>query len=137
MKLTAIFLGKSDDTRIHLVRAMASSAVGFSVDFGILLLLVEAAGMHYIAAATIGFVVGTTITYLLSIFWIFPRRNMKRKSAEYMLFIAVGVVGVLLNDGLLWMFTELLSIYYLISRILSGSLVFFWNFFARKRLLFR
>lgn len=137
MKPKELIIGKSDKTGVHLARAMASSAIGFAADFGLMVLLVEAAGMHYIAAATIGFTVGTTITYMMSILWIFPRRNMSKKSAEYGVFIGVGVVGVLLNDGLLWFFTDVIEIYYMISRIISGSLVFFWNFYARKRLLFR
>ena len=137
MRLREILKGKSDKSSVHLLRAMISSAFGFAVDFAILVLLVEVAGLHYIISASIGFIIGTTITYLLSIFWIFPRRTMKRKAIEYWVFIAVGVIGVLLNDGLLWLFTDVISIYNMISRILSASVVFFWNFLARKRLLFR
>lgn len=137
MNLYTVFKGKSDFNTVQLVRAVLSSVLAFAVDFGTLVLLVEAAHVHYIISATIGFVVGTTITYLLSIYWIFARRNVQRKSAEYGVFIAVGVVGVLVNDGLLWFFTDVLGIYYMLSRMLSASAVFFWNFFARKRLLFK
>ncbi len=137
MIFKGLLTGKSEKTPVHLIRSVISSTLGFSVDFRILVFLVEALGIHYIIAATIGFAVGTTITYVLSILWIFPRRNISRKSAEYMVFIGVGVAGIILNDLLLWLFTDLLSIHYMLSRILGGSMVFFWNFLARKRLLFR
>jgi putative flippase GtrA len=137
MKIRGILTGKSEKTPVHLMRSAVSSTIGFAVDFGILVFLVEAAGIHYIVSATIGFAVGTTITYLFSILWIFPRRNFSRKSAEYMVFIGVGVVGIILNDILLWFYTDILSIYYMVSRVLGGVMVFFWNFLARKRLLFR
>jgi putative flippase GtrA len=46
------------------------------------------------------------------------------------------VVGLLLNDGLIWTFTELGKIHYLASKVLAAVAVFFWNFFARRQVLF-
>lgn len=137
MNLRTVLSGKSDRTPVHLMRSAVSSTIGFAVDFALLVFLVEVAGIHYIVSATIGFAVGTTITYFFSVHWIFSHRNLTRKSAEYMVFIGVGVVGIILNDVLLWFFTDILSIYYMVSRMLGGVMVFFWNFLARKRLLFR
>ena len=129
--------GRTEDPKIHLLRAMVSSFVAFGVDFGIMIFLVEVAHIHYIVSATVGFLVGTTITYLLSILWIFPHRRLSRRSVEYGVFIAIGAVGVGLNDAFLWFFTEQLGVYYIVSRLLSSSIVFFWNFLTRKFLLFK
>ena len=125
------------DVKIQLVKATISSTIGFGLDFALLVLLVEFFGMHYLVAATIGFTVGTTVVYIFSVQWIFPKRALRRKSLEYGLFIAVGLVGAALNDFFLWLFTEPIGIHYMASRLISASLVFFWNFFARKRLLFK
>jgi len=51
--------------------------------------------------------------------------------------VLVGVVGLGLNEGLLWLFTDRLQVYYLASKCIAASLVFFWNFGMRKALLFR
>lgn len=137
MNVRELFVGRSERGGVQLLRATASSSVAFAVDFAILVSLVEITGLHYLIAATIGFTVGTTITYVLSIYWVFPRRRLKRFTAEYGVFIGVGVIGIILNDGLLFVFTDLLSVHYMVSRLISASLVFFWNYAARKYLLFR
>ncbi len=119
------------------MRATMASGFAFSVDFGILTFLVEVVHLHYLVSAAAGFVVGTTITYLLSIFWIFPRRKLANQQIEYGLYVGIGVVGIGLNLLLMWILTDLIGLFYMLSRIIAGSTVFFWNFLSRKHLLFR
>ena len=137
MQLKTFFIGKTDKTYIHIIRSVFSSNLGFALDFGLLAFLVEILGLHYLVAASISFTAGTTVTYIFSVRWIFSKRNVRNRRLEYLLFIAVGVVGVLLNGALLWVFTELVGVFYLLSKIIAGTTVFFWNFAARKLLLFR
>ncbi|MBN2051616.1 MAG: GtrA family protein [Spirochaetales bacterium] len=120
-----------------LSKAVIASLIATCVDFGLLAFLTEIIGLHYQLSACIGFYAGTNVTYFLSITWIFPHRSLKSKILEYILFFAVGTVGVGLNALLLWFFTEVTGLYYLLSKIISGSTVFFWNFYARKHILFR
>jgi hypothetical protein len=61
----------------------------------------------------------------------------ENRNLEYWLYIFIGLSGVGLNELFIWLFTDQLHIYYLISKILAGSTVFFYNFFTRKYLLFR
>ena len=137
MRIEKVFRGKSDKTIIHIIRSFFSSILGFSVDFGLLAFLVEILGIHYVVAASISFTAGTAVTYMISVRYIFPRRNVRDKKLEFLLFTAIGVAGVILNGVLLWVFTEHAGVYYLLSKIGAATIVFFWNFFARKLLLFR
>jgi putative flippase GtrA len=115
---------------------MAVSAVSFGLDFAVLALLTEAAGLHYLASAALSFVAGTSLSWLLSVLLVFPVRVYSSRLLEYALFLLVGGVGLGLNEALLWAFTDGLGIYYLFSKVLAASMVFFWNFGMRKRLLF-
>ena len=74
---------------------------------------------------------------MLSVVWVFDTRRVASKAAEYALFVLVGVVGLALNEGLLWVFTETLGLHYLVSKVVAATLIFGWNFGARKLLLFR
>ncbi len=121
----------------YLSKAVPASFIAYCVDFGILAFLTEVFGIHYQISACVGFYVGTNITYILSVTWIFPYRAIRRKMVEYFLFFAVGTIGVGLNSLILWFFTETVGIHYLVSKIISGSTVFFWNFYARKYILFQ
>ena len=131
-----IFLKKSDKTSIHLFRAILASGFSFSIDFGILALLTEVFKIHYLLSNGISFLTGTTVCYVLNTLWVFHRRRLKRRHFEYLIFIVLGVIGVGLNELLIWFFTERVLIHYLISKIIAGSTVFFFNFFTRKYVLF-
>jgi putative flippase GtrA len=128
---------KSDHTVIHLMRSILASNISFALDFSILVILTEVVHLHYLISNGIGFMAGTSLNYTLCIFWVFSKRSIKNRNLEYWLFILIGISGVGLNELFIWFFTEQLAIYYLISKIIAGSTVFFYNFFTRKYLLFR
>ena len=121
----------------QLLRSMGVSLVAFAVDFAVLALLTEVARLHYLLSAGISFLLGTSVGYFLSILWVFPVRRYSSRVVEYALFIFVGLVGLGLNEVLLWALTEKVGIYYLASKAIAASVIFFWNFSARKFLLFR
>lgn len=121
----------------QLLRSILVSMLAFSIDFGTLALLTEIVGLYYLVSAAFSFILGTTVSYLLSIFWVFDRRRYSSPALEYTVFVLVGAVGLGLNEAFLWALTEMLGIYYLVSKIIAASLVFFWNFGARRLILFK
>jgi putative flippase GtrA len=128
---------KPSTVRGQLLRSILVSMFSFGVDFGALALLTEAAGLHYLASAAPSFLLGTSVSYLLSILWVFEVRRFPSRTLEYLVFILVGVVGLGLNEALLWLLTDPVGIYYLVSKVIAAALIFFWNFAARRYLLFR
>lgn len=131
-----LFFYKSDNTAIHLLRSVISSSAAFLCDFLTMVALVEIFHIYYLIGGAAGFIVGTSVSYLLSVKWVFSRRRVKKKTVEYAAYILLGMVGGGMNVMLLWFFTEKLSLYYMFSRISAASLVFFFNFAARKIILF-
>jgi putative flippase GtrA len=121
----------------ELVRSIATSMISFAMDFGILALLTEVFRVYYLISAAVSFGIGVTVSYALSVLWVFGNRRIPSKAAEYGLFVLIGLLGLGLNEALLWLFTEKLSIFYLLSKLIAAILVFFWNFGARKYILFR
>ena len=93
--------------------------------------------VNYLISAPIGFMVGTVVNYALSRSWVFQRRTLKSKPAELTIFTLTGVVGLGLNEVILWYFQSRLGVYYLFAKGVSGCVVLAWNFGARKLLLFR
>ena len=119
------------------IKSVAVSLVSFAVDLGILVLLTEWAGIHYLVSAALSFLAGTTLAYALSILWVFDVRSFHSRWGEYAVFVAVGIAGLGLNEALIWVFTELLAIHYVVSKLIAASIGFFWNFSARRWILFR
>ncbi|MFZ2555911.1 MAG: GtrA family protein [Minisyncoccia bacterium] len=118
------------------IRYGVASLLALALDTGLLLLLTEVYGVSYLISGAVGFVAGMVAIYILSIRWVFDERALDPLK-EFMLFAAIGLVGLGINELILFVFTGLVSVHYLLSKILSVALVFSWNFAARKYLLFR
>jgi putative flippase GtrA len=128
---------KTDSTLVQLFRYTFVGGVAFLVDFGALYALTEGAGIHYLVSAALSFCLGLLTNYGLSVAWVFPRRRLGRRWAEFTIFGLIGLVGLGFNELTIWMLTDKLRMHYLMSKIASTVGVYLWNFFARKYTLFR
>ncbi|WP_456087521.1 GtrA family protein [Parabacteroides sp.] len=133
--LNRLFVYKTNNLLIQLIRYTIVGGLAFIVDFGLLFILTEYFGLHYIASATCSFLAGLLVNYYISTAWIFES-TIKSKQIEFTLFALIGVVGLGLNDLLIWIFTEKCHIYYMFSKLITAALVYLWNFLGRKYLVF-
>ncbi|MES9855398.1 MAG: GtrA family protein [Sedimenticola sp.] len=126
----------TDNTLVQLFRYTLVGGLAFVVDFSTLYLLTEYAGLHYLLSATVGFLIGLVVNYLISVQWIFHQRRFAKRSVEFTIYGWIGVIGIGLNLAIMWLLTEQMQLHYLGSKAVSAVVVFLWNFFARKRALF-
>lgn len=108
----------------------------FAVDYGGLFVLTRFCGLHYLLSATISFIAGLVVNYLLSTSWIFRVSKLKSRTGEFIVYGLIGVVGLGLNDLFLYLLTDGIGIHYMISKIFTAAVGMLWNFFARKIILF-
>ena len=134
--LNKLFIEKTDNTFIQLFRYTFVGGAAFIVDFSSLYILTDFAGFHYLHSAAIAFILGLIINYILSILWVFKSRAVNKKIIEFIIFAVIGIIGLGLNEVMIWFFTERLIIYYLYSKLISTAIVYFWNFLARKYILY-
>ncbi len=132
-----LFREKTDNTFLQLVRYTFVGGLAFLIDFGTLYILTEFAGLHYLLSAGIAFILGLLTNYFLSIKWVFASRVIRDKKLEFIIFTVIGLIGLGLNELFLWIFTSLSGLHYLVSKILTAILVYLWNFFVRKLILFK
>lgn len=110
--------------------------LAFVADFTALFLFTEGLGLHYLVSASIAFLLGLATNYLLCIAWIFDYRALQNQAHEFAIFSLIGLVGLLLNNFLMFVFTEFLSFHYLLSKAGAAVLILFFNFFFKRLLLF-
>jgi putative flippase GtrA len=109
----------------------------FLIDFGSLYSLTEFAGYHYLTSAAIAFLLGLLTNYSLCRLWVFDRRTMESASLEFLIFGVIGIVGLGLNELIMWFAGEVIHLHYLVGKVISAGIVLIWNFGARKLILFR
>lgn len=57
---------------------------------------------------------------------------IENKVLEFNLFLAISAAGLVFTEILLWLFSDVLGLYYLISKVIAAIIVMFWNFIARR-----
>lgn len=110
--------------------------IALAADVATLAALVELAAVPYLAAATVAFVVGGLIAYLLCVQLIFAYRRIDDRRVEAATFIGLGLVGLVVNLGGIWVGVEFLMVHYLIAKIVAAGLSFVTNYGLRRFILF-
>lgn len=137
LSLRALFMEPTQHPFIQFFRYVFVGGVSFLVDAGILWLFARA-GMHYLLAAFFGFVAGLCCNFLLSRALVFRAQTPRvGRALEFLGYAVIGLIGLGLTEALLYFFTEIVSLHYMLSKVVASAVVLFWNFFARKLLLYQ
>jgi putative flippase GtrA len=134
--LNNLFLTKTDDVWIQFFRYIFVGGISFIFDFTVLFLLTVYAGLHHLVSAAFAFLLGLTINFILSKFMIFTNKAFYLIH-EFISCAVIGVIGLSLTLFLMYVFTDILGIYFVISKVITTSLVLIWNFVGRKIFVYR
>lgn len=107
----------------------------FFIDYGCLLALTELVGIDYLISSGISFTVSVVVNYLLSMRFVFEAKQDGNKVKEFIVFVIMSVVGLGLNQLVMWCSVEKLGIMYQISKIGATAIVMVYNFISRKLIL--
>lgn len=117
------------------------------IDFGILNFLVGVFHLHNVLAGTVSFLIALVFNYLASMRFVFKHRDDMARWMEIFIFVASAVVGLFMNDAIIWLSTYGMNrdayvsqhLEYLIrtngGKIVATFVVAVWNFLIRKWLL--
>lgn len=134
--LHTVFVAPTNNWLLQLFRYGFVGGVAFLVDYGTLFVLTHYVGVPYLWSAAIAFILGLVTNYLISISWVFQHSGKMRVWQEFVCFAIIGVIGLGLNELIMYVGTDIVHLHYMISKLISTAIVFFWNFFARKFMLF-
>lgn len=106
--------------------------IAFCIDYGLLIVLTELFGANYLVSATISFTVSVIFNYCASMRYVFTHKEGMSRRREFIIFVVLSVIGLLINNGCMWAGVELLGVHYLITKIFATAIVMVWNFVTRK-----
>lgn len=119
------------------LKYLVAGGFSFVLDYGTLTLCYEVLGVHYLVAATCGFLVGLIFVYISSNMWVFDTRRMKnRRVQEFLIFTVIGIIGLGLTNLFMWGLVDGLGVYPLIAKLFTTGVVLMWNYGARKIILY-
>lgn len=107
----------------------------FVIDYGIMIALTEVVGINYLISSRISFAVSVIYNYILSVRWVFEVEKNGDKRKEFIVFIVLSLIGLALNQLLMWVTVSGIHIFYMVAKILVTVVVMIYNFITRKLFL--
>lgn len=119
--------------------------IAFFIDFGVFKLLSSVFGVYYLIANFFGFIISLIFNYVASMTFVFERKENADKRKEFVTFVILSVIGLLLNELIVYICIE--GIYYHVpliaqymsrqwaetfGKIIATGIVMVYNFITRK-----
>ncbi len=150
MNIKTMLSGKTDSTLVQIFRFLLVGGLAFIADYGVMTVCVELLDINEYVAVGLGFLVGLLTNFFISRFWVFTpaAKGKMSKAKEFSLFSVFSFIGLLLTEGIVWVFIHplaqmslfgaLAANYYLyIGKIVATAVVMAWNFITRKFIIYR
>ena len=119
----------------QILRFLVVGGLAFFVDYGVLWALVDLLAVNYLIASAISFAVSVIFNYVLSTLWVFDCSESGNKVGNFVIFVVLSIIGLLLNLAIMWLAVDVVKIHYLIAKIGSTGIVMVYNFITRKLIL--
>ena len=120
----------------QLIKFGLVGGIAFLIDYGIMVFLTEVFKIPSLISAAISFTVSVIFNYIASVKWVFDvDKGKNSKTKELVVFILLSIVGLGINELIMWIMDKEFGIYYMISKIVATIVVMCYNFITRKLFL--
>ena len=126
---------KTEKLLIQIFKFGIVGGIAFIIDYISLIIGKEFFHFSTLLAAGIAFTISVIYNYTASVKWVFDVNSEKNKKKQFVEFISFSIVGLLLNDLIMWICVDKFSVYYLLSKIIATAIVMVFNFITRKMFL--
>ena len=90
--------------------------------------------MHYVPAVTLAFILSTFVNWICGKIILFhEKKNLWKELTQI---YVTSIAGLLMNLLIMWIAFDNLHINKMLSKIIATGIVFFWNFFIRKLVIY-
>jgi dolichyl-phosphate beta-glucosyltransferase len=101
------------------------------VDMLSLYIFVDILNINLYLSVVISFLLAVINWFLLNKIWTFDDKSKKYKR-QFVKFLIVSIIWLCLSLSFMYIFVDVLDIYYLLSKALTSIIVLFWNYFWNK-----
>ena len=105
--------------------------IAFIIDYALLYVCTEYLNIYVLYSSIISFSISVIFNYIMSIKWVFDV-NHKQTYKDFTIFIIFSIIGLGINQLIMYLGIERLHIYYMLVKIASTGIVMVYNFITRK-----
>ena len=122
---------------MRIVRYLVVGGTAALVDWILFYILAVQVGTNFLVAGCISFTIATIVNYFLSVAHVFESGARFQKHHEIVAVFIVSGIGLGINQAILFVLVQWISLQLMVSKISATGVVFLWNYFARSRYVFR
>lgn len=114
-------------------RFLAVGGSCFLLEYFLLYTLTEYGGLDPLLSAPIAFTISLIVNYILCVYVVFHVKHQGKR--QMILFIVTSIMGLALNQLVMWFCIDILSIWYMFSKVVASGIVMIWNYFTKRYIL--
>lgn len=126
---------KQEKLLIQIFKFGIVGGIAFVIDYVSLIVCKEVFHLNTLLAAAIAFTISVIYNYIASVKWVFDVNKEKDEKTNFIIFIVLSIVGLIITEIIMWFGTDVMKISYLIIKIVATAIVMVFNFITRKMFL--
>jgi len=134
-RMKHFIVGKANGTHVQFFRYIVVGGSSALIDLIAFTVAVKMFDIHYLYANVISFIVAFIWNYGTSVLWVFESKHSRKK--EFFMVLGIAALGLLWTEILLYLFVEYVSFDEFWAKVLTQIIVLFWNFWMRKKVVFK
>ena len=120
---------------VQIFKFVIVGIVATIIDFVFLYIFREFCNLEVLVANTLSFSISVIYNYWASLTFVFDVNQEKSKKKSFVIFIICSIIGLLINDFVVFVVTKMFKVYYLFSKVIATVIVMIFNFVTRKKFL--
>lgn len=123
---------KTENLLIQIFKFGIVGGIAFLIDYIVLFCCKEFIGLSVLLSAAIAFTVSVVYNYIASVKWVFDVNKEKSAKKNFVIFIILSIIGLIITEIIMWIGSDIMKIHYLIVKIIATAIVMVFNFITRK-----
>ncbi len=123
---------KTENLLIQIFKFGIVGGIAFLIDYIVLFCCKEFIGLSVLLSAAIAFTVSVIYNYIASVKWVFDVNKEKSAKKNFVIFIILSIIGLIITEIIMWIGSDIMKINYLIVKIIATVIVMVFNFITRK-----
>ena len=120
---------------LQIIKFIIVGGIATIIDYIVFFLLHDYLKINTLISNIISFTVSVIYNYIASITWVFEVNTNLDKKKQFIVYIILSIIGLVINTGIVYLCVDILKMFSLIGKVIATVIVMTYNFITRKMFL--